>query len=195
MSDWFGDRAAALVGLRRAQTRVVTRVVPEIATEPGAVATPSMLQLDGPRGGRYVRQRVCVERTAARFDEGAAFAAATAEWSPSGDASTATTRKRDGVLRYDLATSDGEFHSVTLLHGGRVLQLTSFSRELDVSEPDSADAADDSGFDDDAFSADTLAAPPDPAELAALRDPRPDHVAAEERDAGPDYGYQVRNGR
>lgn len=214
MSDWFGERAAALVGLRRAQTRVVTRVVPEIATEPGASATPSVLEVDGPRGGRYVRQRVCVERTAAPFDADAVFDAAEAEWGADGGASSVTARKRDGAPRFDLTTRDGEFHSLTLLHGGRVMQLTSFSRELDVrgavdGEDDdardrpAADGAAGDGDDDDAFSADTLAAPLDHADLAeqaAARareagDPRPEHVMLEEREAGPDYGYRLHGDR
>lgn len=67
MSDWNTERAAALMRLRRAQTRVVTAIAPAIATEDGAAATPSVLQLDGPRGGRYIGQRVHVERALARF--------------------------------------------------------------------------------------------------------------------------------
>ena len=224
MSDWYADRTSSLLRLRRAQSRVVTRLVPDIASEPGAVATPSLLQLDGPRGGRHVGQRVCVERAAATFDAVAAFAAADEEWNAAGDACRLLAPKRDGALRLDLTTRSGEFHSITLLHGGRVLQLTSFSDELGVAAPEDgaeppAGASGDaeptasgptaSGLDDDPLSADTLAEPPEfsPEELraaadadaaarhAAARDPRPDHLVAEEREHGPDYGYRLRTSR
>ncbi|GGA69167.1 hypothetical protein GCM10011490_19700 [Pseudoclavibacter endophyticus] len=205
MSDWFADRSAALLRLRRAQTRVVTGVVPNIAAEDGAIATPSVLHLDGPRGGRFVVQRVRVERTLAPFDAGASFASAEAEWNAEGSSGRTYAPKVDGSLRLELRTPDGEFHSITLLHGGRVLQLTSYSPELDVPHP----ADDGEGGGDDAqdaaadpLSADTLDAPPEfahvdqaaaVAEGGTAADPRPEHIAAEERSAGPDYGYRLRH--
>lgn len=204
MSDWFADRSAALLRLRRAQTRVVTGVVPGIATEDGAIATPSVLQLDGPRGGRFVVQRVCVERTLAPFDAGASFASAEAEWNADGRAGRTYAPKADGSLRLQLLTPDGEFHSVTLLHGGRVLQLTSYSPELDVPQPPAGAEGEAAGGDAvvDPLSADTLDEPPEITHLehgaagtegALPADPRPEHIAAEEHAAGPDYGYRLRS--
>lgn len=203
MSDWLADRSAALLRLRRAQTRVVTGVAPNIATEDGAIATPSVLHLDGPHGGRFVVQRVRVERAAALFEPGETFASAEAEWNGDGHAGRVYVPKADGTVRLQLTTHDGELHSVTLLHGGRVLQLTSYSPELDVPEPPAdgeADGAQDTAA--DPLSADTLDEPPefthagggDAGEGAwgALSDPRPDHIAAEERTAGHDYGYRLR---
>lgn len=208
MSDWFADRTAALLRLRRAQTRVVTQVAPAIATEDGAIATPSVLRLEGPRGGRFVVQRVRVERATALFDAGAAFAAADAEWNAEGSACRMYVPKADGAMRLQLTTGDDEFHSVTLLHGGRVLQLTSYSPEIGVPEPVPADEQPEAGeVDDDPLSADTLDEPPEftPEELeaaavnanlaegASMPDPRPEHLAAEERESGPDYGYRLRH--
>lgn len=204
MSDWNSDRASALMRLRRAQTRVVTGVVSTIATEAGAVATPGVMQLDGPQGGRYVGQRVRVERSLAQFSLDDAFAAAESEWNADGAACRLFVPKADGTVQLQMTTPLGEFHSVMLLHQGRVLQLTSFSEELDLPTPDeSAPEAEPQLGDDDPLSADTLAQPPEftPEHLQreaesgaeALGDPRPGHLAAELRSLGPDLGYRLRS--
>ena len=187
MPEHFADRTAALLRLRRAQARVVDRIAPDIAREV-AKATPSVHMLEGVAGGKHLVQRVQVERLGAPFDASQCAAAAAEEYDARGDGARRQVSKADGGLRFDVGFAGGDYHSVTVLHGGRVLQLTSFSEELGVP----AEAGEESV---DAFGADTLVQPPEVSVDERARaasgdvDPRPAALDDEERRLGPEYGY------
>lgn len=157
------DRDELLARLRHGQAAVVQSAVPDLAST-GARATPR----DGDLlGGRVVSQRVQVELPGGGvFDAAAVLDAAVAVWRPASAEEIEGLAKQDGTGRVDLLGEDEAYHSVTFLHGGRVLQITSFTPL-----PDAAPGLDE-----------------------AEDDPRRLALDAEEAAFGPDYGYALTAG-
>lgn len=186
MSDAETRRALALVRLRRQQTSFVTALRPDLVTA-RARPTSRVGSVPADGGGEYVVQRLRVEFPRPEFGADELRGAAAAVLDPDGVSVVLPRDETPGRRpRVDVVTPCGTVHSAALLHGGRVLQLTSFGGPIDD--------GDDDAVDDTLQAEETLAAPPE--ELygtvdpeAAERDPRRLALDHEEEELGPDYGY------
>ncbi|KAB1656668.1 hypothetical protein F8O01_09755 [Pseudoclavibacter chungangensis] len=183
MGDVESRRARAILRLRKRQSSVVSALLGDFAST-GAAPTSRVGWFVDPEGEDHAVQRLVVELPprAGQFDPNEVDAAVVAVFED--DVSIDRRAKSDGGLRVDVRLPSCALHSVTLLHGGRVLQITSFSGALAPS---------------DELVEETLGAPPERCGGSGEGDPREDaRVRAlddEDEVLGPDYGYVLRFGR